>query len=87
MKDYSQGLFFNNSEEMDKAIEILKQQGIDCVSQSCYSASLITEIENQMENNDMTVTTENIEKAIGLAQDYDLWDSLEECAESIVDKL
>lgn len=87
MKEYGFGLFFKNEEERVRAINILSENGIEAEHNTCYIASIKEEIAVQLENNGYEVTEELMNKCMSYAENYDLWNNLEEAVEEIIDRI
>lgn len=81
--DYSQGLFFKNTDERSKALEILKANNIEVESETCFMAAMNTEVEEQLKKT--TVTERQFNVINSMLSNVDLWETLETSVSQAID--
>lgn len=85
--NYERGLFFKDDECLKKIKKILESNNIKYKEESCYLASLNTEIKNKLEDAGYEVTNDNIDKVKDKLENYDIWHSLETYTIESIDNL
>lgn len=85
MKNYSYRLFFTNEFERVKAINVLLANGIEAEHNTCYNASIIDEIVNQLIDRKEKISDELVMKCFNNLDLDETWNNFEQTIEENVD--